>query len=416
MSNFCKRVISVRSISCCLILIAFCFSTPLYAQSGISESCPSGSPPSNGTRGDGDDIQCRINNLLNSNNNLLTTMKGKMGSCTGAHCDLIMDHLNQAQASEGRAMRANGRMKGTDYSDLTVIRKTKCNGKRSDCAAGNDNSTYSGGDADPVVGSDIADQLDEASNALDKANNMVSDSSAPLFARPAQAATPPAFTDLYDYTTDPGYPQWLHQGLLDPTVIVPGVRFEYLLVAQANETLKQVTEDACKQDIEIAGEGGNTSLACMVLTIAARASEAAYEVFEFANNNTTEWEAHGAYQRAADLNTNLGHVDSDVAAVAAAAGNTELEITQLQGQVTTLQSSVDALKTQLANVSNQLSQKLYVSTDMNKQIIQLLLVPDGNRTVPASLFTCKGDATTGAPCPQIVLNCTAAGVCSFSSH
>jgi len=410
---------SVHSACYYAILAAFClcFSIPLYAQLGPSGSCPSGGQPSSGTRGDGDDIQCRINNLLNSNQNLVNSMKDKMSSCNGAHCDLIMDHLNRAQASDNRAMKANGRVKGSDYADLNTIRKTKCMGKKSDCAAGNDNGSFSGGDTDPTVGSDIADQLDSATDALDKANKMVSDSNAPLFGRPREATTPPNFTPLYDYSTDPEYPTWLHQGLLDPSVITPGIRFEYLLVAQANETLKQVSEDACKQEAVVVGEGGNTSLACMVLTIIARASEAAYEVFEFANNNSLEWEAHGAYERAENINSNLGQVDSDVAAVAVSAGNTELEISQLQAQVTTLQNSINSLRNQLTQVSNQLGQKMYVNKTMNKQIMQMLLGPAGNRTVPASLLTCSGDGSTSAPCPAIILHCSVAtGVCSYSGH
>jgi len=100
-----------------------------------------------------------------------------------------------------------------------------------------------------------------------------------------------------------------------------------------------------------------------------------------------------------------------------AAGNTQLEISQLQAQITQLQNSVDLLKTQLSKVENNLSQKLFVNNDMSRQIIQLLLSPDGNRQVPASLLTCTGDSSTGSPCPSIPVTCSnTTGVCSFSGH
>ena len=400
-----------------LLAISLWSGNPVYAQSGMSQSCPSGGMPSSGTRGDGNDIQCRINNVLTSNQNLLNTMKSKASSCVGAHCDMVMDHLNRAQKAADHGMRANGRMKGSDYADLNTLRKVKCTGKNSDCASGN--GVNSGGDSDPTVGSDMADQLDEATNALDKANQMMQSDPSP--ADPPQGSVmtspPPTFEDLIDFTKAMDYPTWLHTGLLDPSAIPTGVRFASLLAVQANELMREVTEDACLETVVALGEGGNTSLACTVVTIAARAQEAPHKVIEFAAGNTMELEVDGAYQREKNLNDNLGQVDKDVAAIGVAAGNTQVAITQLQAQVTQLQSSVDALKTQLSEVENSLSQKLFVNNDMNKQIIQLLLSPDGNRQVPASLLTCTGDSSTGSPCPSIPVTCSkTTGVCSFSAH
>lgn len=415
MQNFGKYLLLVRIASVCAVLAAFfCCSIPTSAQTGMTESCPSNGMPSNGTRGDGDDIQCRINNVLNSNQNLVTTLQNKLSSCSGAHCDLIMDRLKRAEAGQNRAMKANGRMKGSDYADLNVIRKEKCMGKKSDCAAGN--GTYTGADADPTVGADVADQLDSVSNALDKANTTMqsdSENAAPRLAVLTNAQS--NFKELYDYKADPDYPAWLHSGEPDPQALA-GTTYALLLASEAADELHDVSEDACKETVVAVGEGGNTSLACMVLTIAARTIEAEHQLFDFIDANTTGWEAHGAYERAADLNDNLGKVDSDVAAVGVAQGNTELEISQLEGQVTLLQNSVNALKTQLSQVENNLSQKLFVTTDMDKQIMQLLLVPAGNRNVPASLLTCTGDGSSSTPCPTTDLNCSTSGVCSFNSH
>ncbi|HEV2351285.1 MAG TPA: hypothetical protein VG028_15720 [Terriglobia bacterium] len=408
-------ILSARPVFCCALLAVFyfAFSVPLRAQSTTSEACPPGGTPSTGTRGDGDDIQCRINNILNSNQTLMTTLKNKMGSCTGPHCNLLTDSINRGMAAQSHAMKANARMKGSDYSGLNTLRKNTCAGKKTDCATGN--GSYTGGDTDPTVGSDTADQLDSASNALDTANTNLS-SEPDVAPSPSPAAAQATFQDLYDYTADSDYPAWLHTGHPDPKALVAS-KFALLLAAQAADGVKEVSEDACKQDAVVLGEGGNGSLACMVLSIVSVAIDASHEILEFVDNDTTAWEVHGAYERAADLNTNLGHVDSDVSSVQAAVGNTEALIANLQGQVTTLQNSVTALQTQLTSVAKQLGQKLYVTTDMNKQIIQLLLVPDGSRKVGTSLLTCNGDGSASAPCPPVILNCSVAtGQCSFNSH
>lgn len=414
MKTFSNSLLLVRFVCSCVMLVALylCLGAPVYAQT----SCSVGDAGSNPNRGNGDDIKCRITNVLNSNQNLLNTIRSKASSCVGAHCDLVMDHLNRAQKAADHGVRANARMKGSDYDDLNTLRKVKCTGKNSDCASGN--GVNSGGDSDPGIGKDIADHLDEATDALDKANQTMQSDPSPTGAQSfVMTSPPPTFEDLFDFTKATDYPMWLHTGLLDPSAIPTGVRFASLLAVQANELIKEVSEDACKETVVALGEGGNTSLACTVITIAARAQDALHEVIEFAAGNTTELEVDGAYQREKNLNDNLGQVDKDVAAIGVVAGNTQLEIAQLQAQITQLQSSVDALKTQLSQVENNLSQKLFVNTDMDKQIMKLLLSPDGTRSLPASLLTCTGDSSTGSPCPPVAITCSATtGLCSFSPH
>jgi len=135
------------------------------------------------------------------------------------------------------------------------------------------------------------------------------------------------------------------------------------------------------------------------------------------SGHTSEWELHGVYERTGNLNENLGVVDSDVACVQAGVGNTQVAITQLQALVAALQTALDNLKTQLSDVSRDLSQKLYVNKGMNTQLLELLLVPDGSRKVPASLLTCTGDSGSTSPCPPVVVNCASkTGDCSFNAH
>src|SRR5215469_1131426 len=212
-----------------LFVVVLFVAVPLHAQSTptTTNPCPVGGQPSSGTRGDGNDIQCRIGNLLTKHQTLTANLQTRFADkcpqgSTTPHCDLIQDHLSRATNANSRAGKANGRMKGSDFSDLNTLRKNKCSGKNSDCASGN--GTISGGDTDATVGTDMADHLDDAANGLDKANGMLSDPPAPSasLATPSLFLVPAGFDSLYDFKTDPDYPQWLHSGE-DPKVIIPTV-------------------------------------------------------------------------------------------------------------------------------------------------------------------------------------------------
>lgn len=388
----------VRLCGGLLVLMVLSSAAPLHAQNTSTDSCPVGGAPSSGARGDGNDIQCRINNILSRHQTLITNLQTKLNNCNKSapnnHCDLIQDHLNRAQAAQNRATRANGRLKGSDYSDLNTVRKAKCTGKNTDCASGN--GTVTGGDTDSGVGSDLADQLDDASTGLDKANGLLS---GPPPSSPANIASASTFEALYDYTTDPDYPAWLHVGD-DPKATIP-TTFALKMAAGVAEGVEVIAEDACKQEAVVLGEGGNTSLACMALSIAAVALKSSAELVEFVDADTAAWDAHGAYKRAENINNNLGQVQSAV-------GNTQTQITNLQNQVTALQN-------QLQTLANTINEKFFVVNDTQKQLLQLLLVPDGQRTIPASLLSCTGDKSTPNPCPPVGLSCSSAtGQCSFN--
>jgi uncharacterized protein len=412
MKTFGNGLLLIRSVCSCALLMALylCLGAPLYAQ---TSSCPVGQSPSSGSRGDGDEIQCRINNVLSRNQTLINTVKNRANNCTGPHCGLLMNTVNRAQNAHDRAVKANGRVKGADYADLNTLRKVKCSGKNSDCAQGN--GTNTGGDTDPTVGSDMADQLDDAANSLDDANNEMQSSQT---TSTTTAADPPAtFKTLYTIDSDNNFPAGIINAIDEHPLINEGIRLAILDAYLAVQDFKEIMEHACKQDVVVAGEGGNTSVACTALAVASVASEMVRDLTDFAAEVATDWEIHGAYLREDDLNTNLGQVDNDVLSVQASTGNTQAQITQLQAQITALQVSINALQTQLANTTYILSQKSNVNNDMDQQIIKLLLSPDGSRNLPASLLTCTGDSSTSSPCPPVPINCSAStGLCSFSPH
>jgi len=398
--------------------------TPVQAQSAptTTTTCPVGGPPSSGARGDGNDIQCRIGTLLSKHQALTTNLQSRFASKCGTnstvkHCDLIQDHLDRAQKASGRAGNANGRMKGSDFSDLNTVRKSKCTGKNSDCASGN--GTISGGDTDAGIGSDIADHLDDAANGLDKANGILSDPPAPSASLRTLSPFPiPAgFDTLYDFNTDPDYPQWLHAGE-DPKVIIPTV-FALKSADLVAEAIEKAAEDACKQEAVVLGEGGNGSLACLALTLIEVALKSEAELLEFENDDTAAWDAHGAFMRAGNIYNNLNGVEGDLSNVKATVGGTQQAVNTIQTEVQALQQQLDQakkdLQTQITNVQSDLDQRLVVSRTVQAQLLQLLLVPEGQRTIPASLLTCTGDTSTGRPCPTIVITCSpVTGQCSFN--
>src|SRR5262249_5235663 len=152
----------------------------------------------------------------------------------------------------------------------------------SDCASGN--GTLSGGDADPGVGQDLADQLDEIGSGLDKTNAVVSE---PTPFTPSHRLTA-SFTSLYDFTTDPDYPTWLHTGD-DPKAIIAAT-FAARLAAGVAEGIRIVAEDACNQVLVVLGEGGNVSAACVPFSVLTSALNSTAELLEFNLNDSAEWD------------------------------------------------------------------------------------------------------------------------------
>lgn len=419
MKTFGNRLLLVRFVCFCVMLAALylCLGAPLYAQT--QGSCPGDANISQ--RGSGADVQCRVSNLLGRSKTLIDDVKTRASNCTGPHCNSLNNMITRAQNAHQRGINANNRMTPDDYANLNTIRKVKCSGKNSDCAQGN--GSYSGGTTDtvdPNIGSDMADQLDDATGALDDAHNEMQASqtaSVTAAAAAAPAGAPPTFQPLYDFTADAGFEGGLLNALDAHPLADQNVKLIVLGANRAAEIAEKIADHFCKQDAELGGVGGNTSVLCVPWAAIVGATKQALELVEFAGDLETDWEVHGAYMREDNLNTNLGQVDTDVLSVQAAAGNAQASITQLQAQVTALQVSINALQAQLANTTSLLSQKSNVTNDMNKQIMQLLLSPDGSRSLPASLLTCTGDNSTSSPCPPVPINCSAStGLCSFSPH
>jgi hypothetical protein len=145
---------------------------------------------------------------------------------------------------------------------------------------------------------------------------------------------------------------------------------------------------------------------CAITAIIAVALDGTATLLNFNMSDATAWDAHGAYLRAADLNHNLGVVNAGVSTVSAQVGDTAQVVAVLQNQVTALEKSLSAFR-------QQMEQQLGAARAMQTHLLQLLLLPEGQRAIPAALLTCTG--APGNLCPVAPINCSdKTGLCGFN--
>ena len=374
---------------CGVLLVAVVFFNVAPAHAQTTTTCP----PPGSKKGDGDDLKCRAEMALDKNQALLSTLQNQVQNCVGPRCELLQGHFSRAQSALQRGKKANGRTKREDYEELNNVRKPKCTGKPSDCSAGT--GGVSGGETDPTIGEDFADQLDDVVTGLDKANQVLSESQS-SFLTLSSAASVTTAVPLYDFTQDPDYPTWLHLGQPNAQAIV-GAKLALLTVSQVASMIKELGDAACKQTLVAAGFGGNSSLACIPFAFLKELTLTVFQIMSFIDADTSGWETHGAYVRAANINDNLGLIQGSIG--------------DSQAQIDALKTQVDALKTQvtaLQAAATALNHKLTAGKAIQEQIIQLMLVPDGRRVVNPLVLTCTGNND----CPK-VLDCPGTQ-CSFS--
>lgn len=358
-------------------------------------------------RGDGDDLKGRVDRILEKHDVLLGTVKSKFEArCQngGRNCDVMEKTLRKAEAAQGRAKGHQSRMRSDDYGGLKGTKRAKCKGKCSDT-----NPEVEIEDPNPqdeeALGVALADQLDEVEDGLDQTNALLQaadDSPAQAFqsfAAFGAASSTAGFQSLYDYLNDPDYPKWLH--IADnPKAIIPSA-FAITIAAKVAGGIHDVATQFCGQDIL----GFNGNAVCAITAAIAVALDGTATLLNFNMSDATAWDAKGAYMRAADLNNNLGVVNAGVSTVAVAVGDTALAVTALQNQVTALEKNLTALR-------QQMEQQLAAARAVQTHVIQMLLLPEGRRSVPATILTCTG--APGDLCPVAPVSCSDTGVCGFN--
>ncbi len=206
------------------------------------------------------------------------------------------------------------------------------------------------------------------------------------------------------------------------------------LVWQTADTVRELAQDVCKQEVVVAGEGGNTSLACTVVdTVWIVAKLVDFDI-HFCEDDLTGTLGDTSYLRLAFINDEIGDLQTGVNTITTNVSNVSTQISGQISGVDTHISTVDthisneiaaldahmtallaALSTQVANVQASVSlanQRLLKSLAVQTQLMKLELTPEGARIIAPSILTC-----TGSDCPtNLLANCTGpAGACTWNN-
>jgi hypothetical protein len=122
---------------------------------------------------------------------------------------------------------------------------------------------------------------------------------------PNRGSEMPRVTDTPGF---PGAPPILTQ--CDNIVHTPGFTFGALVAWQILRGVFVTTEHVCQQVLVVAGEGGNTSTACIIPAIAVDAAAIPFELAEFCSGEEDTSLAQGSYDR-------LEHIHDDIEAARA---------------------------------------------------------------------------------------------------
>ncbi len=323
--------------------------------------------------GSGEAIQCRVGNLLSKNGSLLSTLQARISSCdsTDAHCATLQRHLARVQNAHTRALSAHNHTSADNYHQLTVNPHYHRNSKHTAGGSGVQSVGSNANAPDTLdsdydaagtgsVGQTIMDSLDDASSATDDASSTLANTPEPA---------PPKFTppDVYDFTKDDAYPQWLHidtneKGITD-------ARFAAKVAVAGLEIARDVMEHFCGATIVLAGEGGNTKPACIAVSYAFIAAKATFEFLEFTESDSIHWNAKGGYvnaQRALTASNAIGNIAAGTA-----------------GDVGDIKAKVDAIALYIDNTLTPDLNKILANqaTILANQatIMQLLSTPQGQR-------------------------------------
>ena len=352
--------------------------------------------------GSGDSLKCKMGNVLAKNGALLSNLQTQVTQCTSnsatasdPKCLALQHHLQRAQQAHGRAVNAHNNTSSDDYQQLTLKPSYKGNSGRK---GGNNSSVTDTVDSNydsTGTGQTMSDNLDDASSALDDANNTVLSLATP---------NPPPFTPgtVYDFTTDDAYPAWLHPEL-DEKVWIPAL-FSIKLADKALEMVKTGAESACNETLVVLGEGGNVSLACLPLALAVDALDLTQEMMEFADADLVYWNAKGAYKNAQTA-VDVGNQTGQIAAQSAGdIGAIKSEVDGITGYINnTLTPDLDDIKARLGRIEAEVQ----TNQALLKEVLKTILTPDGKKVLDPGITTCSGTS-----CPNVLLKCSTS-VCAF---
>lgn len=387
------RITKGRFCAIALLLTALAVFVPkAHADTDCSATAP----------GSGEAIQCRMGNLLSKNGDLITKLRGRFGSCdaTDPRCAALQRHLDRAQNAHNRAVNAHNHTSVDNYHQLTLTPHYHRNSNHKAGSGGGGtppatvDTTYDNTGTGSIGGT-ISDQLDEANSALDDANSNLANTPVP--------ATPPFVpVELYDFTKDDAFPGWLHPEI-DEKIWIPAL-FSIKLAANALEIVDVALEKPCNEVLVVLGEGGDVPIACLPVALAAAALKGTAEMMEFVDADLLYWNAKGGYfnaQRAVTAGNQAGKFAHDAASDTS---DIKAKVDAISLYIdTTLTPDLNHIKAQL----NTIESEVLTNQALLKEVLKMLLLPDGRKTLDPGITTCSGRG-----CPDPLPQC-ANGVCSF---
>jgi hypothetical protein len=208
--------------------------------------------------------------------------------------------------------------------------------------------------------------------------------------------------EVYDFKRDEAFPGWLHPEL-DEKVWIPAL-FSIKLAAGALEAVDVAVEKPCNEVLVVLGEGGDVPIACLPVALAATALRATAEMMEFADADLTYWNAKGGYVNAQNAVTVGNEVGQIAATSAGQVGAIKVKVDAIAQYIdTTLTPDLNLINAKL----NTLEADVLTNQALLKEVLKMLLLPDGRKALDPGILTC-----TGTGCPNPLPPC-ANGVCSF---
>lgn len=182
------------------------------------------------------------------------------------------------------------------------------------------------------------------------------------------------------------------------------------------DTVRELAQDACKQDVVALGEGGNTSLVCTIVDTVWVIAKAVDEGIHFCDDDLTGAVVDANFARLNHIHDDLANVQTGVNTVSTQVSNVGTQVSNVDAHISTvdahLTTLLGALSAQVANVQasvDMANQRLLKTIAGELQIMKLELTPDGQRIILNSILSC-----TGSNCPNVLALCPG-GVCAWNN-
>jgi hypothetical protein len=185
--------------------------------------------------------------------------------------------------------------------------------------------------------------------------------------------------------------------------------FGALIAVQVADAALAAVGRVCDQVVVAAGFGSNTALVCLPLEIALVAAKVPFQLADFCGGEEDSSFLEGSYDRLehvhGDLEGSVANdnsnrdliIDNDNANTADIQAGLAAHDVGVKAVVAQHDADIKALIATLQGGVTESNQRLKAVQAVQRQIIRLLLTPEGRRAVDPAVLTCTGD-----DCPNVL--------------